>query len=67
MNSEFQANNKLIGRTAMRYTEARCLIPPGQCGSSKYHQAIDLAFSKRMVWDLLILQRRSAGWISNDA
>ena len=67
MNSEFQANNKLIGRGAMNYAEKRKLIPPGQCGSRKHHQAIDLAFSKRMVWDLLILQRRSAGWISNDA
>jgi hypothetical protein len=57
----------LIGRNAMIFAEAHNLIPPGQCGSRKHHQAIDLAVSKRMVWDFLILQRRSAGWISNDA
>ena len=67
MNSEAQANNKKAGRAAMRYAEEHSLIPDGQCGSRKRHQAIDLALSKRLVWDLLILQRRAAGWISNDA
>ncbi|CAJ1953819.1 unnamed protein product [Cylindrotheca closterium] len=67
MNSEAQANNKKAGRAAMRYAEEHSLIPDGQCGSRKRHQAIDLALSKRLVWDLLILQQRAAGWISNDA
>ena len=67
MNSEYQANTKKLGRTAMYNAEMNQLIPSGQCGSRARHQAIDLAWSKRMVWDLLILQRRSAGWISNDA
>ncbi|CAJ1968496.1 unnamed protein product [Cylindrotheca closterium] len=67
MNSEAQANNKKAGRAAMRYAEEHSLIPDGQCGSRKRHQAIDLALSKRLVWDLLILQRCAAGWISNDA
>ncbi|CAJ1962161.1 unnamed protein product [Cylindrotheca closterium] len=66
MNSEAQANNKKAGRAAMQYAEEHSLIPDGQCGSRKRHQAIDLALSKRLVWDLLILQRRAAGWISND-
>ncbi|CAJ1945362.1 unnamed protein product [Cylindrotheca closterium] len=67
MNSEAQASNKKAGRAAMRYAEEHSLIPDGQCGSRKRHQAIDLALSKRLVWDLLILQQRAAGWISNDA
>ncbi|CAJ1956253.1 unnamed protein product [Cylindrotheca closterium] len=67
MNSEAQANNKKAGRAAMQFAEAHSLIPDGQCGSCKRHQAIDLALSKQLVWDLLILQRRAAGWISNDA
>ena len=67
MNAEAQANNKKAGRAAMHYAESHSLIPAGQCGSRKQHQAIDLALSKRLVWDLLILQRRAAGWISNDA
>jgi hypothetical protein len=67
MNSEFQANNKKVGKAAMVYAEHHGLIPKGQCGSRKQHQAIDLALTKRLTWDLLILQRRSAGWISNDA
>ena len=49
MNSEFQANNKKMGRAAMRFAEKYDLIPPGQCGSRKRHQAIDLALSKRLV------------------
>ncbi|CAJ1943904.1 unnamed protein product [Cylindrotheca closterium] len=67
MNLEAQANNKKAGRAAMRYAKEHSLIPDGQCGSRKRHQAIDLALSKRLVWDLLILQRCAAGWISNDA
>ena len=63
MNSEFQANNKLVGQQAMRFAEKNNLIPAGQCGSRKKHTAIDLALSKRLVWDLLILQRRAAGWV----
>lgn len=51
----------------MRFGEEFGLIPDGQCGSRKHHQAIDLAVSKRLIWDLLFLQRRAAGWISNDA
>src|SRR5210317_979062 len=67
MNPEFQANNKKMGKQAMRLAERHQLIPPGQCGARKQHQAKDLAVSKRLVWDLLLLQRRAAGWISNDA
>ena len=67
MNSEFQANNKLIGKRSMAYAEEHRLIPPGQCGARKQHQAIDLALSKRLVWDSLILDRQAAGWVSNDA
>ena len=67
MNSELQANNKRVGKAAMRYAESHQLIPKGQFGSRKQHQAIDLALTKRLTWDLLHLQRRPAGWISNDA
>ena len=67
MNSEFNATNKFVGNRAMRFAEKHNLIPPGQCGSRKNHQSIDLALSKRLVWDQLIQQRRAAGWISNDA
>ncbi|CAJ1967895.1 unnamed protein product, partial [Cylindrotheca closterium] len=57
MNSESQANYKKLGRLAMAYGEEYHLLANGQCGSRKHHQAIDLALSKRLVWDLLILQR----------
>src|SRR5210317_476621 len=67
MNSEFQANNKKMGAASMQFAEEHHLIPAGECGARKKHQAIDLALSKRLVWDLLITQRRAAGWISNDA
>ncbi|CAJ1953161.1 unnamed protein product [Cylindrotheca closterium] len=62
-NSEAQANYKKAGRAA----EEDDIIPAGQCGSCKLHQSIDLALSKRLIWDSLILERRSSGWISNDA
>ncbi len=67
MNAEFNANNKKIGKEAMAFAEAHSLIPPGQCGSRKNHRAIDLAVSKRLLWDLLLLNRRAAGWVCNDA
>jgi hypothetical protein len=67
MNSEMQANNKKIGKTGMKNAEEHMIIPQGQHGCRKEHQAIDLAMTKRWTWDLLILQRRASGWISNDA
>ena len=67
MNSEVNSNNKKLGRDAMMNGERLGLIPTGQCGSRKQHRAIDLALSKRLNWDLLLLNRRAAGWISNDA
>ena len=67
MDAEFQANNKLVGKKAMEFAERNSLIPPGQCGSRKKHQAIDLALSKTLVWDQLILRRQPAGWVLNDA
>ncbi|CAJ1968459.1 unnamed protein product [Cylindrotheca closterium] len=66
-NSEAQANYKKAGRAAMKNAEEDDIIPKGQCGSRKQHQSIDLALSKRLIWDSLILERRSSGWISNDA
>ena len=66
-NSEAQANYKKAGRAAMRNAEEDDIIPKGQCGSRKQHQSIDLALSKRLIWDSLILERRASGWISNDA
>eukprot|EP00957_Ditylum_brightwellii_P119153 9088825-Ditylum_brightwellii.AAC.1 len=51
----------------MEFAEANKLIPPGQCGSRKHHEAIALVISKRCCWDFLAIQRRAAGWISNDA
>ncbi|CAJ1934702.1 unnamed protein product [Cylindrotheca closterium] len=66
-NSEAQANYKKAGRVAMKNAEEDDIIPKGQCGSRKQHQSIDLALSKRLIWDSIILERRSSGWISNDA
>lgn len=67
MNSELQANNKKVGREAMVFAENHNLLPEGQYGSRKKHQAIDQAAAKQWIWDLHLLQRRAAIWISNDA
>ena len=67
MVAESQANNKLCGRSAMQYGEANGLVPDGQFGSRKKHQAIDLALAKALLWDQLAMRRLAAGWILNDA
>jgi hypothetical protein len=67
MPAELQANNKKVGKAAMEFAEARGLIPAGQCGSRKQHEAIALVIIKRCCWDLSRIQRRAAGWVSNDA
>ena len=61
MVAESQANNKLCGRSAMQYGEANGLVPDGQFGSRKKHQAIDLALAKALLWDQLAMRRLAAG------
>ncbi|CAJ1929626.1 unnamed protein product [Cylindrotheca closterium] len=67
MNSELQANNKRVGKSAIAYAEQYNLIPKGQHRSCKCHQAINLALTKHLTWDLLHCQCRPVGWISNNA
>jgi len=58
MDAEYQASNKQVGRLAMIFAERYGLVPEGQCGARKKHQAIDLALSKRLVWDRLFMEGR---------
>ena len=67
MNSEFQANNKKIGREVMASAEQNGWLPTGQHGSRKRHQAATLALCKRILWDILRMRRAAAGWCSNNA
>ena len=58
---------QIINWWAKGQAEANGAVPQGQCGSRKKHQAIDLALSKALVWDSLLLRRQAAGWVLNDA
>ena len=53
MNSEFNINNKKLGRDMMKNAEKHNLLPPEQYGSRKHHRAVVAALNKRLTMDLL--------------
>lgn len=67
MPAELQAKNKKAGHEAMRFAKKHKLLPDGQYGSRKGHQAINQAMVKQWVWDQSFLERRAAAWICNNA
>ncbi|CAJ1944017.1 unnamed protein product [Cylindrotheca closterium] len=63
-NDEFRA----AGQQQESGEIGHCLCRAAQLDPKRTTWAIDLALTKRLTWDdLLHLQRRPAGWISNDA
>ena len=67
MEAEFNANNKKIGRDVMRCAELNEEIPKEQYGSRKGKRAILHAVNKRLLYDIIHMQRRPAALCSNDA
>ena len=67
MNSEFNINNKKLGREMMQHAENNNVLPPEQYGGRKQHRAVIAALNKRLTMDLLRMRRQSGALCSNDA
>jgi hypothetical protein len=67
MNSEFNMNNKKLGRDMMRNAEHHGTLAQEQYGSHKHHRSIIAALNKRLTMDMLRLRRLAGALCSNDA
>ena len=67
MEADFNHNNKKLGRDALASGERHNLLPREQYGSRKRRKAIHHAVNKRLLYDIVHLQRRPAMLCSNDA
>ena len=67
MHSEFNMNNKKLGRDMMSFAESCRALAPEQFGSRKNHQAILAALNKRLTNDLLRQRRLAGALCANDA
>jgi len=67
MHSEYQINNKNIGRKVLANTEICNEVVEEQHGSRKHHQAGLLLLNKVLVGDLFRLTRYSGCYAMNDA
>ena len=56
-NSEFNINNKKLGRDMMKHAEHHNLLAPEQYGGRKHHQSIIGTLNKQLTMDLLLLER----------
>ena len=67
MNSEFNINNKLLGKVMMDNTEKCGVLVKDQYGSCTNLNAVKVALNKRLAYNLM-RQRRIAGAVcSNNA
>merc|ERR1739841_87943 len=64
---DFNHNNKILGRAAMRNAERKKLLAPEQYGSRKKLSAAKHALNKRLLLDILRIQRRPGVICANDA
>ena len=64
---DFNHNNKILGRAAMRNAEKKSLLAPEQYGSRRNKSAAKHALNKRLLLDILRIQRRPAVLCANDA
>ena len=67
MNSEFNINNKKLGRHMMQHAEHHNLLAPEQYGRRKHHRSVIAALNKRLTMDLLRMRRQPGALCSNDA
>ena len=65
--ADFNHNNKMMGRSMMRYAESNQLLAPEQYGSRKGHSAIYQCLNKVLTFDILRQSRKPAALCSNDA
>ena len=64
---DYNHNNKILGRAAMRAAERKKLLAPEQYGSRKKLSAAKHALNKRLLLDILRIQRRPGVICANDA
>ena len=58
MEAEFNFTNKIMGREIAACAEKNKLLPKEQYGSRKQHQARHHGLNKRLLYDMVHLQRR---------
>ena len=59
MSSEFQINNKMIGRNILWHTEAANAVAADQHGSRKHHKLINTCLNKKLIWDVFRQKKRT--------
>ena len=67
MHTQFNANNKKLGRNTLRYAEEKRAIAKEQFGSRKHHSCIRAALNKRLTANLMRLRRQAFAICFNDA
>ena len=64
---DFNHNNKILGREAMKWAEEKDLLAPEQYGSRKKLSAEKHALNKRLVLDAMRIEKRPGVICANDA
>ena len=64
---DFNHNNKILGREAMKWAEEKGLLAPEQYGSRKRLSAEKHALNKRLVLDAMRIEKRPGVVCANDA
>ena len=67
LDSQFNTNNKKLGRELMRNAEKYGLLADEQAGSRKARRAVTAALNKRLTLDILRQKKKAGIIISNDA
>ena len=67
LQADFNHNNKILGRKTMKWAEEKQQLAPEQYGSRKNLSAAKHALNKRLMLDILRLQRRPGVICANDA
>ena len=65
--SDFNINNKLLGKRIMQQAEKHGLLEPEQFGSRKRHKSITVALNQRLTLDLCRQRRQALATVSVDA
>ena len=65
--SEFNINNKLLGKRIMEQAEKHKILEPEQFGSRKHHRSIMVALNQRLKFDLCRQRRQALATVSVDA
>ena len=64
---DFNHNNKILGREAMKWAERKKMLAPEQYGSRKKLSAEKHALNKRLVLDAMRIEKRPGVICANDA